>query len=276
MSQEFVEYRDVSSTEPLRQGDVLESAEEDASKWQRNLFVLTADCDFAHGKHQGRVTCVPFLTAEEYLLELHLPPFRNRLVDKPLAEFQTILNRLGFPNVTSARARAWAVEGEVTDVIGSIGAEDADRYAAEKALNAIRMIDAPATSITEATNLLVEAQLLSSNPPKRSTAVTRVKDRMHQAFSQTPGDAFFVSALGPSHESGYFAYLRHLEQVWQPEISIGPGNSKASYRRISRIEDRYSHALVQQFGMVFMPIGLPRDYEDMRGLHAELVTEEIR
>ena len=110
---------------------------------------------------------------------------------------------------------------------------------------------------------------------ERGNAARKVSDRVKLAFAQTPGDALFLSAIAPAHEGGYFAYLRHLEQVWQPDISIGPAVKGAKYRRIARLQDRFTHALVQRFGLVFMSIGLPTEYEEMRTLHAELIGDGI-
>jgi len=275
MTQSFVEYRDVGSSEPLRQGDVLESVDPGASKWDRNLFVLTADCDFAHDKHMGRVTCVPILSSEEYLLEACLPQFRERLVQDPLLKLQKLLAKVGSPNVTPSRVREWIAESTTEDVLGALNLEDSDWELARRHVDAIRLIDMPMKSLVSVTNNFVEAQLLASSPPTRGNAARKVSDRVKLAFAQTPGDALFLSAIAPAHEGGYFAYLRHLEQVWQPDISIGPAVKGAKYRRIARLQDRFTHALVQRFGLVFMSIGLPTEYEEMRTLHAELIGDGI-
>ena len=107
VSDDFVEYCNISGLEPLRQGDVLESVDGKPSMWQRHLLVITADCDFAHSKHQGRVTCIPILTTDEYFLEMAVPRLRNRLVKKPsgdLQKFQAV--RLPQRHRSAACARA--------------------------------------------------------------------------------------------------------------------------------------------------------------------------
>lgn len=95
MSTAFSEYREVRSTESLRQGDVLEAVDAKASMWNRHLFVITADCDFAHHQNQARVTCIPLLTADEYLLEMRVPRLRDRFARKMLKDLRAILNRSG-------------------------------------------------------------------------------------------------------------------------------------------------------------------------------------
>ena len=276
MSESFVEYRDISASDPLRQGDVLESVDSDTSMWQRHLLVITADCDFAHSKHQGRVTCVPLLTTDEYLLQMAIPRLRDKLVKKPLGEMQKILKRSGFHNVTDQRVRAWVCEQDDDTITASLGVDGEDRDTAVRAMCSIRLIDSPVATLEEATNALVEAQLLSTQPPKRSNAVNNVLSPLRESFTHSPGDALFLSAVAPAHEIGYYAYLRHLEQVWEPEISTGPTHREVKYRRISRLQDRFIHALVQRFALVFMSIGFPPEYEDMRDLHANMLGDFIK
>jgi hypothetical protein len=276
VSELFVEYRHISGSDPLRQGDVLESVDSDTSMWQRHLLVITADCDFAHSKHHGRVTCVPLLTTDEYLLEMAVPRLRDRLVKKPLGELQNILRRSGSPNVTDQRVRAWVCEQDDDTITASLGVDGEDRDTAVRAMCSIRLIDSPAATLEAATNALVEAQLHSSQPPKRSKAINNVLVPLRESFSHSPGDALFVSAVASGHDIGYYAYLRHLEQVWEPEISTGSTYRKIKYRRISRLQDRFIHALVQRFAMVFMSIGLPPEYEDMRDLHADMLGDFIK
>jgi hypothetical protein len=273
VSESFVEYRHISVSDPLRQGDVLESVDSDTSMWQRHLLVITADCDFVHSKHRGRVTCVPILTKDEYLLEMAIPHLRDKLVKKPLGEFQKILKRSGSLNVTDQRVRAWVCEQDDDTITASLGVDGEDRDAAVRAMCSIRLIDSSAATLEAATNALVEAQLRSTQPPKRSNAINNVLAPLRESFSHPPGDALFLSAVAPAHEMGYYVYLRHLEQIWEPQISTGPTHHEVKYRRISRLQDRFIHALVQRFAMVFMSIGLPREYEDTRDMHADMLEE---
>jgi hypothetical protein len=272
----FSEYREVKVSEPLRQGDVLESVNANESMWQRNLLVITADCDFANDKHQGRVTCVPILAADEYLSELQIPRIRDQLVKKYLSGLRAELATVGAPNISSKRLREWASEEEPALIVESLGLEGVGASKVEAALNSIRLADMPSPTLSEAASNLVEASMMAPNPPKRDNAVKTIAERIRSAYSQPPGDALFLSAIGPNHDAGYFAYLRHLEQIWQPEISTAPTRRGVKYRRISKLQDRFTHALVQRFAMVFMSIGLPEEYVDLRDLHSELMGNFIQ
>jgi hypothetical protein len=267
----FAEFRSVRLTDPLRQGDVIESADAQASMWERHLLVITADCDFAHDKHQGRVTCVPLLTVNEYLLEMQIPRMREKLIKRPVSELLLLVEKSSGYRMTGQRLREWAREAMPESVVASLGLTGLNAQKAIGNLRAIRLIDGPADDIDSAIRVLVDAQLEFDPPAKPEAAMSRVVDPMRQVFSQPPGDALFISAIAESYDVGYFAYLRHLEQVSQPSISLGSTRQNIAYRRISRLEDRYTFALVQRFASVFLSIGLPDEYETLRNLHADSI-----
>jgi hypothetical protein len=271
----FAEYREVGVADPLRQGDVLETVDVGASMWQRHLLVITADCDFAYAKHQGRVTCVPLLTAEEYLSEMQIPKIRERLVKQPLKRMRQIISTSGVPNISDQRLRDWASEEAPADIVMRLELKLADAQEATAALEAIRMIDAPTLNLKEGVDSLVDAQLVGASPPKREIAVKKVVSGLREAYVRPPGDALFLTAIAAGYDGGYFAYLRHIEQVWGPEISLGPSRREVRYRRISHMRDRFAHALVQRFAMVFMSIGLPEQYEDLRDLYSEMLGDNF-
>lgn len=270
----FAEYHEVSVTDPLRQGDVLEAADPDTSKWQRHLLVITADCDFAHDKHLGRVTCVPLLRAEEYLLELQVPRMREKYVrTKILPALRTVLAAVGAPNISDDRLRAWPLEAEAPSIVADLGLSGKDADVATAAFAALHFLGQPCVTLDEAVSNLVSVQLTGPQPQKRENITKAIAEALKAPYAQPPGDALFVSAVGPGQDSGFFAYLRHLELVWQDEIALGPTRGEHRYRRIAHLYDRYTHAMVQRFALVFMSIGLPREYEEIRDLHSELMGE---
>ena len=276
LTEPFAEYRDISVTDPLRQGDVLEAVDPSASKWQRHLLVITADCDFAYDKHQGRVTCVPLLTAPEYLMEMQVPRIRERFMPKIVGVLRKVLPPDSGANISDERLRAWPCEAEPAEIVAALGLDGRDAETAKAALESIRLISQPAGTLDEAVELVVASYLAAPNAQKRENVVQQITEALKGPYSQPPGDALFLSAVAPKHHLGYFVYLRHLEQVWEPEIATGPTRSAVSYRRISRLQDRYIHALVQRFALVFMSIGLPKEYEEIRDFHSELLGETYK
>ena len=193
----FAEFGEVRVTDPLRQGDVLEAVDPAASMWQRHLLVITADCDFAHGKHQGRVTCVPLLRSDEYLLELQVPRMREKYITtKLLPALQGVLADPGAPKVSDDRLRAWPEEARW---IRSLTASDST--AAPLKLLALRSklfacsAGAAHRSTTRSENL-VSAQLAGPSPQGRRNILKAITEALKGPYSQPPGDALFVSALG--------------------------------------------------------------------------------
>lgn len=274
--QSFVEYRDVSVTDPLRQGDVIEAVDPDASKWQRHLLVITADCDFANAKHEGRVTCVPLLTQDEYLMEFQIPRVRQDVLRKNTAALKSIIAKSTGRELTDERLREWAVEQSPEDIVATLGIEAGAAGGAQQLLTSIRLAMSLPSNLDLAVSQLVTAQVEIPNGKQAANAQREVRQKLTAHYKNPPGDALFLSSVAPTLDSGYFVYLRHLEQIREPGIAIGPTRAPASYRRLSRLQDRFIHALSQQFAMMFMAIGLPREYEEIRDLHSDLLGERYQ
>lgn len=272
----FMECREPSVIEPLRQGDVLESTDPSAPMWTRNLVVITADCDLAHDKHKGRITCVPLLTSAEYLLEFQIPNIRDRFIRKKVLMLQQLLERQGGPRISSTRLIRWVAEEDVPSIIESLELEGKNVEAATAALDAIQLVGSKSENLSSALATLVDAHVVGDRTLKRTNVIKDITGRIKGCYSQTPGDALFLSSISLHHQDGYFAYLRHLELVGESEIATAPTRSSVQYRRISRLTDRFRFALVQRFALVYMSIGLPSEYEDVRELHSEIAGDLVR
>lgn len=274
MTQSFVEHREVGVADPLRQGDVLESIDINATPWNRHLLVITADCDLAHAKNQGRVTCVPLLSQHEYLSEVHLPKTREKAKARLLSTIQALPPANA--QVSSQRLAEWASEEEPERIAKILGFDESgNEQLVIDALGAIRDLNS-STNFEDQVQALILAKTVCSNSMKRSTAAREVAGILKDAYVNTPGDALFLSSIASGHDGGHFAYLRHIEQVWQPSISTGPGRRDVTYRRVSRLLETVTHALVQKFALVFMSIGLPSEYEDLRSLYSDYMGESIK
>jgi uncharacterized protein YdaT len=272
----FTEYRTVAISEPLRQGDVLERVSDDANSWNRNLLVITADCDFANDKHQGRVTCVPLLTKDEYLLSLILPKIREATLVKLTERANALLEKMKAVSISAQRLRDWPKEQSTEEILNLLPVSNESKSELGRIFDNIRDLAVESATLHEAVKKIVSAQLIISSGKKEISIRKDISSRLQSAFKQPPGDALFLSALADGYDHGYFVYLRHLEQVWEPEIALGPSRIGTKYRRLSRIQETYTHALAQRFALVFMSIGLPDDYEEMRNLHSEMLAQEMK
>jgi hypothetical protein len=215
------------------------------------------------------------LTASEYLMEIQVPRIREKAMQKTIRTLRNLLHP-DCANISDERLRAWPSEAEPAEIVAALDLDGREAEAARAAFHAIRLLSKPAEDLNEAVELVVASYLAAPNPPKRENVVRQVTEALKSPYSQPPGDALFVSAIAPEHDMGYFVYLRHLEQVWEPEIATRPTRSAITYRRISRLKERYVHALIQRFALVFMSIGLPKEYEEIRDLHAELLGESVK
>jgi hypothetical protein len=275
VERQFTEYCDIKVTDPLRQGDILEAVDPQVSRWRRHLFVITADCDFANQKNHGRVTCIPVLTSEEYLLEMYVPRLYDRLADRLVGIVRSCLADATIGEISADRLRAWPAEVDVEEIMSTLQMEGKKSEEVRAAFNALGKLAQPAPDFGQSINQLIDAHLAGPSPRNRGNVVRQITDFLKQPFGQPPGDALFLSTIAPGHELGYFAYLRHLEQPSQDRITLGPAQRDSEYRRIAHLSDRYTHALVQRFAMVFMSIGLPREYEEVRDLHSEILGENF-
>lgn len=267
----FTEYTVASGQDTLRQGDVLEATDEGADAWRRQLVVITADCDIAFGKHQGQVTAVPILPKAVYLNDLHIPRMFDQYAKRGARAFLELLKSTPNAGLTEDRARSWPLEADAADIVRQLNLQDEAATKAKLLLEAITMAHERMDELSQSVEIAEAISIRLGAKPNK--ARTEIMTRLQQVFNQTPGDALFLSAVAPESDGGYFAYLREIVQIPEHEISLRGGRRVAAYRRISRLQDRYTHALVQRFALVFLSIGLPDDYEDMRNLHAEFLEE---
>lgn len=239
-------------------------------------MVVTADCDLAYAKHSGRITCVPLLTADEYLLEIYFPELRKPVTERHAREFAAALNSAGGRTMSEGRIVEWCLEVEHGDQVSAAFdvAEDV-RQLIENSCNGIRLANSHCDTVEKAVTNLVDSQSLHSNPKAATTLRRTITGGIQQRFTQPRGDSLFLNSIAPGYEDGYFAYLRHIEQVWEADVALRPARRIDGHRRIGALSDRFAHAVVQRFAMVFMPIGLPDTYEAVRNSFAENLGKEL-
>jgi hypothetical protein len=243
--------------------------------WQRHLIVITADCDLEHGKHLGRVTCTPFLSVDEYLRVIHLAKPREDLAGALVATLQEILTGIGHAGIADQRLKDWILEVSAQEVVEAVGATGDQAGEIQRLASSLRRTCEDWQSLSVATESMIVGRLAASPERNRSSVAKELAGVYKNAFRSTPGDALFVSSIAPGLGDGYFAYLRHHESVWQSDITLDFGRSSAPYRRIGRLQERYTYALVQRFASVFMSVGLPSSYEGTRDLYYEVLRESV-
>jgi hypothetical protein len=276
LSIDSIEYRNIGTSEPLRQGDIIEARNNKTDMWERTLVVITADCDFAHAKHEGNITCIPLLTADEYLLNAALPRLRDKLAEYPKGQLKDVLKRNLEISITDERLLDWVNSVEIETIRDTVQLEGDNFMVIQRCYTSLRSLFREYSSIDEALNGFVDAQVTANETVKREMAISRVQEAVRDAFRNTPVDAMFLSSISSGQGDGYFAHLRHVTQVKETDVALGFRYGNHRYQRISRLTDRFIHALVQQFALVFLRIGLPKEYEDTRDRIASMKVEDLR
>lgn len=254
---------------------MLESSDSAATMWDRHLLVVTADCDFAFGKNQGRVTCIPLLTAKEYLGEFVLPRHEEKARSKLTQEAKRHFTKAGFPSISDQRITEWLHEESIAGIIDAANIPPGDHASLSRLLTALQKICMRGPNETIKFSDVIEAQLQIPNSRSRSDLVASLQSAVKETFRRSPGDAIFLSSIGPGETEGYFGYLRHITQVWEPDVATHLSRFAHRYQRISRLSERFTHAVVQKFALVFLSIGLPTEYEANRDANAEYFVEGL-
>lgn len=269
---EFAEFAPVAHNAPLAQGDVLESVDPTAPMWTNLLVVITADCDLAHAKHQGRVTCVPLLPASSYLQEFWLPRIAARH-SRTWASTVSNAFLLHGRSLSLDRLQEWIARDGFEAVLAHL--PDIPSSEVRQAASALDAAGKLSKGLDPWIDQLADALVLAS--PKRKVEVARngIVKELRQVFTSTPGDAQFLGSVGPGNDEGYFAYLRHIEQVMEPAIALSHTRATGiTHRRIASLQDRYTHALTLRFAQVFLAIGLPDVYEATRDEYSAKIVKD--
>jgi hypothetical protein len=271
----FAEGLSVSVHEPLRQGDVLEARDPDAVMWHRHLLVVTADCDLAHGKNHGRITSVPFLTADEYISALHFSKTKARHVREITNATQQLLLGSKAEGLSDLVLAEWARSSPIAEILEDAETDPSTAADLTEHLAVLRLLQEEQPTVASTSEVILRARALVSPARQLQSLNKELGGEIEAAFTSTPGDALFISEISPGLKEGYFAYLRHHETLWQSDIALSYGRAESPYRRVGRLQDRFTHALVQRFATVFMAIGLPDDYETTRNMHANVMKEVL-
>lgn len=267
----FPEWREVSPAQPIRQGDILTSMDEASDAWRQTVVIITADCDLAHDKYGGSLTCIPVLDVEDYVLRFRLDKQRDSLLSKVNSECIRIYqSAAGEPNaveIAETRLAEWIVEAPNDEIVSELGmtGATADRFG--KLLDAARILQTThPTSVLDAASMLTECKLVLGHGTDANKVKRQVAEDLASNITKLPGDALFINEISEIHTSGYVAYLRRIVELRDTDVAttVSQASTGATHIRVSRLTSPYIHALSQQFGSVFSAIGLPVAYEDAR------------
>lgn len=271
--------------EPLRQCDVLQTADADDSLNSSMFLVMTADCDLVQRKHLGQILVVPILDIDTYVIKFRLPlrkeviQLKTRLTESLGRVVNDALETVGKSPISLESAIDWYHESRVVGVFDTLrGYKISDPINFEQTFQlGIRLDEArqrwdSATSLELYTTAVSDTQELLSRESKdfsdfRSVVADTVRNFVG---SNAPKDVYLLSELSPKLKHGYVAALRFPTMISADQISPIPGNTNAPYRRVTSVVPPYSFSIASQFGALFTAIGLPDEQRDSVKLMGEL------
>jgi hypothetical protein len=278
-SPKFQEWSHLTAQEPIRQGDILRAIASDGDPWRQWLIVITADCDLAHAKHDGALSCVSVLHHLDYLSRFRAEKLSASLEDRIIREILKALDAPDLPSrpqITPARMSSWITEVEPAEIISTL---KISKPLQTKTLGYIQSYrDLIKAKGSGELHLLMDAfasaKVAIGAGKSKSDARLSVSKELASSLKTLPGDAIFISSLADDARDGYVAYLRRIHEVRDHDVvrssvSIPKG---AQFSRMGRLTAPYIYALTQQVGSVFGAIGLPTEYEMQRSETIELFS----
>ena len=278
----FAEYELVYDVSSLSQGDVLAALIPSGDPWSDLLVVITADCDLAHNKHGGRVSCVPLVPARFYLREFFLYDRAARRLKMANEKFSGLVRRgqraahpdFGKP-ISDRRAIGWLHESGAETIAQVLKLPDKIHEELIKCASSIDLLqDLDNASYDEVWQRICDASVALGHSVSPENFNKSFQSEISGFLHQLPGDAMFLNAVAPEHESGYVGYLRLIRELSDQQIALKRTGrtSDHSHERISTLRTHYVHKMTQQLGSVFSSIGLPTEYESARLTYCDSLT----
>lgn len=277
----FREWSAVLASDPIRQGDIVEALDSSVDSWTRRYIVVTADCDLAHDKHGGYLSCVPVVDVDDYIVDLRSHAL-TRVTTRRL--FERIHEALspsdssapdGF-KVSPRRLEEWLLEEEPHTICDVAGVPEGSRDEIVCSMQALKHLTTTKfSSVGGLVEALGAAKLRTGEGKTAERARASAAKDIANSLQTLPGDAMFLSSIGDGRSTGYVAYLRRVRELHDGSVATSMRGLPfhAEYVRLGRLEPTFIHALTQRLASVFGSIGLPTGYEDaLAGKVEEIIS----
>lgn len=267
------EWRDLTSGEPIAQGDILHCHDADTGPWHQWLIIVTADCDLAHSKHGGALSAVSVLHHRLYLETFRLDrlstPIEVKLVDRIRDLMHASINESSAGRdirVTPRRLADWMLEKTPEGIIATLGVDGEEAQILRQHIHHFRDLkDAKREGNLDATvRAAAEAKVLLGEGRSTARARSGIARDLADSLLRLPGDAMFLNSIAPEERDGYVVYLRRLHELHESQVFTSIRRASDGYLRTGRLMPPYIYALTQRLANVFSSIGLPSHYEDQR------------
>lgn len=245
----------------LAQGDILRVASQNGYSASDLLCVITADCDLANEKHQGRILCLPLFSMRNYIssfqLALEVNQTRTLLANEVVKRVAAFRAMNGRAAISEERAPQWVREKGPQHVLSALDIEiGTDGYAQFVELSMLFIQSVP-QDIHFQIDWLQRGMSYLDAGTKNDYGEKKAKEKVSNLIKQPPKDVYLLAEVSPNDREGYVLALRFAEQVLDVDISLTPGSADTTYCRISRIVSPYIYSISQKFGVLFTAVGLP-------------------
>jgi hypothetical protein len=281
---QFQEWSHLRAQEPIRQGDILRAIASDGDPWRRWLIVITADCDLAHAKHDGALSCVSVLHHLDYISRFRTEKVSSAIEDRIIREILKIVSAAPFdspdmqsrPKVSPPRMSAWIMEADPAEILSTLGISNSPGTKMHLYMQCYRDLVKGRESgeISLLLDAFASAKFAMGEGKSKNSTRAGVAKELAASLKTLPGDAIFISSLADDARDGYVAYLRRIHEVQDHHVTRSTVSvpKDAQFYRMGRLTAPYIYALTQQVGTVFGAIGLPTEYEIKRSETVELFS----
>ncbi len=266
-------YQDLGRNSPLRQGDILKRRTEHAPQW---LFLLTADCDIANSKHGGNLTCLPVISATEYLniwACTRSDVFAQKACDsacKIIHELELGRNPQAL-RLSRNELDRWLTADGVEGIISLLAFSDRkpEKRCREQLEHFQQLTDHESSGMSRLR--------YAWNVAGKSLA--NQQSDVREAVSGISDDWFFVPHIPGSHDVGFVIDLRRPVMVDINSVFAHETDAKVldadenSYVRTGRFADYIRFSVSQSFASLFARIGMISAFEAERDLAFDDIVE---
>lgn len=264
--------------EPLRQGDIVKLDSDAESHYGFSLAaIINADCDMAHGKHDGVIAILPIYRFTEYLQKFWLSTYTENQI-KTATRTIKALCKLEDHNIQ-----------ELVDWIASSEwqAFDVDKLATKLVLGK-KECQALSDAVTKL-KIAIEG--------KNSQSLTCVKDlapnpndcekhlqaQIADAKKSLGDGHFFVTDISGDDGIGFVVRMRRIYSIEAEHCFLTYSalqarklNGSKAVHRLSRFSPHYKFKLAQIFAQQFSRIGLPDELMNLSSLAIDNAVQHIQ
>jgi hypothetical protein len=263
------------------QGDVFQVGEccDDIFLLEENFcMVITADCDIANRKMGNSYTCLPIISAEDYLRTVWLEDVIKREKIQLINQMLEIINSSNAlkdndcNSLTAISLEDWLQEESFLTILKLLSLDTQNKK------------HILCNDLYSVINSDKNFKTFISFRKLQKKSEVKVKKEISDALKNSREEFFFVPDLSVFDSFGAMIKLRDIRAVShsrvfteQLELKVSTIDPRKTLIRVGRFSDYLRYSISQKFALLFSRIGMPDSFEsDFRnslGLIANTVWE---